>query len=106
MKLTRKLYNAIKTSFLSNTEIPREAKAEVGRVVKPMLTHSCESCTTNKRQRSKMNSTEMRSLSKGRSGRKSCKTNVGSFMRIVDHKRKTEKQNEQHINEIHEKIKE
>ena len=26
----------------------------VRRVVKPVLAHSCESCTTNKRQRSKM----------------------------------------------------
>ena len=41
---TEKLYDAIKTSFLSKLKIPQEVKAEVvKRVVKPLLTHSCES---------------------------------------------------------------
>ena len=51
-----KLYNVIKTSFPSKTEIPREVKAEVvRRVVKP-----CKSRSTNERQRSKMNNTELK----------------------------------------------
>ena len=42
-------------------EILPKVKAEVTRrVVKPILAQSCESWTTNERQRSKMNSTEMR----------------------------------------------
>ena len=70
MKLTRvaktvKLYNAIKTSFLSKIEIPQEVKAEVvGRVVKPIMAHLCESRTTNERQRRKMNSAEKRFLTR------------------------------------------
>ena len=57
---TRKLYNAIQTSFLSKIEISQEVKAEVvRRVLKPILAHSCcESWTTNERQRRKMNNTE------------------------------------------------
>ena len=55
-----KLHNAIKTLLLNKIKIPQEVKPEmVRRVVKPILGRSCESWTTNEKQRSKMNSIEM-----------------------------------------------
>ena len=43
--------------------------------------------------------------SKGKSDQKNYQTNTDTFMRIMKHKRKTEKQNEQHRNEITKKNK-
>lgn len=52
----QRLFNTIKTPFL-NKEIPR---SKIKNVIKPILTHTCESWTTNEKQRSKINGMKMR----------------------------------------------
>ena len=62
---TGRLFNVIKSNFLSKKEIPKDVKAEiVKKIVKPTLTYSCESWVLTERLKSKINSMEMRFLRK------------------------------------------
>jgi hypothetical protein len=62
---TGKLFNAIRTTFLGNKEIPKEVKVEVvKKVALPILTYASETWTTTENIRSKVRSLEMRFLRK------------------------------------------
>lgn len=65
LEATGRLFNAMKTKFLSKKEVPKHVKVEVfKKVVTPVLTYASESWTTSTKTISQITSMEMRFLRK------------------------------------------
>ncbi|XP_072380950.1 uncharacterized protein [Diabrotica undecimpunctata] len=65
LKKTRKILNAMATTFLENRGIPKELKSVVVKTVaRPTFMYSSETWTLTKRQKSRINAMEMRFLGK------------------------------------------